>query len=357
MQDNTPYAEAAEINEDKLDETRSNEVHSRHVAHQQDPCSIQGPCPSKPFEGLEQCLSWHQQAWDYFSHACPCHRRRCASFQLEEQPQPRIVEGFASHRGYPILKPPRTTKQALTSVRDRVQDQEPYFGHDPYPGLTGIDRIPGVPPYSTGMDMRSGGTTSNTDRILGLLHEANTQSMGSDIRQRHPLGIPSTYSASRTLLGRDGQDSEGVMENRARPVIRGSQADPTIRRTTDHEDSRRLASGLPPNLSGTSGEGSGFGRQTDPGDRRTSNWRSSTWESHPNMGLASTYSPSTATERDATRNASRTLMTGLRRPGQHGVTAYDSAGHCREMRNPIERHSRGYGPNCYRRSTPQRATS
>ena len=179
--------------------------------------------------------------------------------------------------------------------------------------------------------MRSGGTTSNTDRILGLLREANSQSMGSDIRQRCPLGIPSTYSASRTLLGRDGQDSEGVMENRARPVIRGSQADPTIRRTTDHEDSLRLASGLPPNLSGTSGEGSGLGRQTDPGDRRTSNWRSSTWESHPNMGLTSTYSPSTAIERDTTRNASRTLMTELRRPGQRGMTAYRNEG---EMRNP-----------------------
>ena len=160
------------------------------------------------------------------------------------------------------------------------------------------------------------------------------------MRQRYPSGIPSTYSASRPLLGRDGQDSEGVMENRVRPVIRGSHADPTIRRTSDHEDSRRLASGLPPDLSGTPGESSGLGRQTDPGDRRTSDWRSSTWESHPNMGLASTYSPLTAIERDTTGNASRTLMTGLRRPGQHGVTAYDSAGHCREMRNPTERHNR-----------------
>ena len=96
MQDNSPYAEAAEINEDKLDETRSNEAHPRHVVHQQDPCSTQGPCPSKPFEGLEQCLSWHQQAWDYLSHACPCHRRRCASFQFEKQPQPRVVEGYAT---------------------------------------------------------------------------------------------------------------------------------------------------------------------------------------------------------------------------------------------------------------------
>ena len=33
--------------EDQLDETRSNEVHLRHVIHQQDPCNIQGPCPSK----------------------------------------------------------------------------------------------------------------------------------------------------------------------------------------------------------------------------------------------------------------------------------------------------------------------
>ena len=32
VQDNSPYAEAAEIKEDKLDETRNNEAHSRHVA-------------------------------------------------------------------------------------------------------------------------------------------------------------------------------------------------------------------------------------------------------------------------------------------------------------------------------------
>ena len=110
--------------------------------------------------------------------------------------------------------------------------------------------------------------------------------------------------------------------------------DPAIRRTSDHEDSRRLAAGLPADLSGsprTEAQGShpgvdssALGRQTDPGDRRTSNWRSSTWESHP-MGLASTYGPSTAIERTIMGNASPTLMTGLRRPDQRSDVVNDHA--------------------------------
>ena len=373
-----PYVDVVRSNEDKLDETRSNEAHLRQAAYLQDPCSSQGPCPSKPFEGLEQCLSRHQQVWDYLSRGCPCHRRRCMRFQIEERPQSQVVDGYASHREYPILKPPHTTNQALTRVRDRVQDQAQPYGNDlrfedychtgwftymrdiasptslwrsACSGTARIDRAPGVPPYSAGMDMRSGGTTSNKDRISGLLHDANTQYMGSDTRQRDPSGIPSTYSASRPLLGRDGQDSEGVMETRPRPVIRGSHADPTIRRTSDHEDSRRLASGLSPDLSGTPGEGSGIGRQTDPGDRRTSDWGSSTWGSHP-MDLASTHSSLTAIERDTPGNASRTLMTGLRRPGQRGVTAYGNAGDCREMGNPTAHHNRWLWANLLQEGYP-----
>ena len=147
--------------------------------------------------------------------------------------------------------------------------------------------------------------------------------------------------ASRPLLGRDGQDSEGLMENRLSPEIRGNHADPTIRRTSDHEDSRRLAAGLPADLSDFPTEAQGsypgadrpaLGRQTDPGDRRTSNWRSSTWESHP-MDSASTYSSSIAIERNPTGNASRILMTGLRRPGQRGVTALESEGGHHERHN------------------------
>ena len=141
--------------------------------------------------------------------------------------------------------------------------------------------------------MRSGGTTSNTDCISGRLPGPDTRHTGSDTRHRYPSGIPSPYSASRPLLGRDGQDSEGAMETRQRPVVRGKHADPTVRRTSDHEDSRRLASGLPIDLSGDDSgripgsyprtDRSVLGRQTDPGDRRTSDWRSSTWGSHPNL--------------------------------------------------------------------------
>ena len=259
MEEDSSSAEVAEVNEDKLDETRSNEAHSRHVVHQQDPCSTQGPCPSKPFEGLEQCLSWHQQAWDYLSHACPCHRRRCASCQFQGQSQPRVVDGYASHRGYPILKPPHTTKQALTRVRDRVQDQEKYDVLDLHPGLTDmrdiasptsstrlayrriarIDGDPGVPPYSAGMDMRSSGTTSNFDRISVMLHGViDTGHTEYDTRQGCSSGVPSTYLASRPLLGRDGQDSERTEQNQV------NSTDSTVRETSDHEDSRRLASGL-----------------------------------------------------------------------------------------------------------------
>ena len=130
MEEESTYADIAQSNKDKLDETRSNEAHPSHVNYQQDPCNTQGPCPSKPFEGLEQCLSWHQQVWDHLSRGCPCHRRRCVSFQFEERPQYQVVDGYASHREYPILKPPHTTNQALTRVRDRVQDQAQYHGID-----------------------------------------------------------------------------------------------------------------------------------------------------------------------------------------------------------------------------------
>ena len=335
MEEESAYVDALQSSEDELDETRSNEACPRHVFRQHDPCTAQGPCPSKPFEGLEQCLPWHKQAWDYLSHACPCHRRRCVNLQFGKPTQPRVVEGYASHRGYPILKPPHTTKQALTCVRDQVQDQEPYHGSDLYSGSTRVEHTPGEPPYSAGMDMRSGGTTSNSDRISAMPYGVmNTGHTEYDTRKGHSSGVPSTYLASRPLLGRDGQDSEGRMENRLSPEIRGNHADPTIRRTSDHEDSRRLASGLPADLSDFPTEAQGsypgadrpaLGRQTDPGDRRTSNWRSSTWESHP-MDSASTYSSSIAIERNPTGNASRILMTGSRRPGQRGLTALESEG-------------------------------
>ena len=393
MEEDFPYAEIAEVNEDKLDETRSNEAHPRHVVHQQDPYSTQGPCPSKPFEGLEQCLSWHQQVWNYLFHACPCHRRRCVDSQFEEPLQPRVVDGYASHRGYPILKPPHTTKQALTRVRDRVQDQERYDDLGLHPGLTDmrdiapstslsrlacrritrVDGDPGVPPYSAGMDMRSGGTTSNFDRISAIWHGVmGTGHTEYDTSQGHSLGVPSTYLASRPLLRRDGQDSEGTEENQA------NHTDSTVREISDHEDSRRLASGLPADLSGLPGteaqgshlrvDRSVLGRQADPGDRRTSDRRSSTPGSDvvsPSTGRPMCVSPtlicsssgsqqqmqrpenfegfrgsSIEPERDITGNASRILMTGLRHPGQRGVTTLSGADDDRELRRPMAHHSR-----------------
>ena len=147
---------------------------------------------------------------------------------------------------------------------------------------------------TTQLDMRSGGTTSNTDHISGMLSGVDTRHTGSDTSQWYPSGIPPTYLASRSLLGRDGQDSEGSQENRQRPVPRGANVNPTLGGSSDHEDSRRLASGLPTHLSGEDSGGnpgsqprtdrSVLGRQTDPGDRRTSDWRSSTLGSHPTAG-------------------------------------------------------------------------
>ena len=78
------------------------------------------------------------------------------------------------------------------------------------------------------------------------------------------------------------------------------------------------------------------GRQTDPGDRRTSNWRSSTPGSDttsPLTGRSTWVSPT----RDTPGNASRTLMTGLRRPDQCVVTTFGGADD-RELRNPTAHH-------------------
>ena len=324
MEEESAYSDALRSNDDELDETRNNEAHPRHVIRQHGPCTAQGPCPSKPFEGLEQCLLWHQQAWAYLSHACPCHRRRCVNSQFEEPTQPRVLEGHASHRGYPILKTPHTTKQALTCVRDRVQDHEPHDGLDPYSGPTRIERTPGVPSYSAGMDMRSGGTISNFDRISAKSHGVmNTRRTEHDTRQRHLSGVPSTYLASRPLLGRDGQDSEGLQGNRLRPVTRGTNVNPTMHGTSDHGDSRRLASGLPANLFGSPGteaqgsylrvDRSALGRQIDPGDRRTSNRRSSTPGSDvasPNTGtpISNPY-PMEGNQEDGTTTSGSTQTT------------------------------------------------
>ena len=117
--------------------------------------------------------------------------------------------------------------------------------------------------------------------------------------------------------------------------------------TSDHGDSRRLASGLPADLSGfprTEAQGlhpgadrPALGRQTDPGDRRTSNWRSSTPGSDTSSPLTgrSMWMPPT---RNTPGNASRTLMTGLRRPDQRGVTTFGDAEDDRELRNPTAHH-------------------
>ena len=203
--------------------------------------------------------------------------------------------------------------------------------------------------------MRSGATTSNVDRISETAHGAmstwrNEREMTRiSARVWDSSGVPSIYLASRPLLGRDGQDSEGVA-GYGQTVRRMTRTEPTMSGTSDHEDSRRLASGLPTNLSHIhaairrypSEDTSDLGRQTDPGDRRTSNWRSPTLgsEEAPSTGKPMCVSPTQICssldphqqmqpneelerfhmERDTAGNASRILMTGLRHPGQRGET-------------------------------------
>ena len=121
--------------EDKLDETRSNEAYPRHVIHQQDPCNDQGPCPSKPFEGLEQCLSWHQRVWGRIPRGCPCQRRNATTSRIQRHTYMRDI-------AFPI---------SLWSVeRDSMR---------------GVEHTMNTTPHSAGMDMRSGAITSNVYRI------------------------------------------------------------------------------------------------------------------------------------------------------------------------------------------------
>ena len=177
---------------------------------------------------------------------------------------------------------------------------------------------------------------------------------------QYSSGVPSTYLASRPVLGRDGQNSEGIAGHWQRTARRMTRVELTTRRTTDHEDSRRLASGLSADLSRIPGagrqreehvnenvigrgrfhdlhqqdpyqrsypsdDGSGLGRQADPGDRRTSDWRSPTLEGNPDVGLEQSHFTPRDEEGDTARNASRILITGSRRPGQCGVTTHNAA--------------------------------
>ena len=152
-------AEVSLLKTELEDAKRANEPADVTLARQ-DPYSAQGSCPNKPFEGLEQCLSWHKRIGD---RLFPMYMRRMA---------------------FPI----------------------------------------------------------------------------------------SIQSFARTMTNMVFPEAE----------------------IPDHEDNRRLASGLPACLSRDSrgirepypGEDSThLGRQTDPGDRRTSDWRSSTLGSHPNIGV------------------------------------------------------------------------
>ena len=195
--------------EDQLDETRSNEAHLRHVIHQQDPCNIQGPCPSKPFEGLEQCLPWHQRAWGRLTHGCSCHRRRILRSCNEDQPPSNTTTSrtqwlmYMQDIAFPV------------SLRSSGRDS-----------MRRVERTMNVPPYSAGTDMRPGATTSNVDRISETAHGAmstwrNEREMNRiSARLWDSSGVPSTYLASRPLLGRDGQDSEVIPGYRRRTAPR-----------------------------------------------------------------------------------------------------------------------------------------
>ena len=59
-----------------IDDSENMEIF--HEIHQQDPCNTQGSCPSKPFEGLEQCLPWHQRARAFVSRGYSWFRAMAA---------------------------------------------------------------------------------------------------------------------------------------------------------------------------------------------------------------------------------------------------------------------------------------
>ena len=192
--------------EDQLDETRRNEEHLSHVVHQQDPYNIQGPCPSKPFEGLEQWLPWHHRAWDILSRGLSCHRRRNVSSRMMMINLTRICGS-------------QTYSMAHAYARHCVSHVSIENG--------------------TRCEM----STRHTDRGI-------TRTWA---QPRCSSGVPSTYLASRPLLGGVGQDSEGTSGHGQRSVRRMTRVEPISGRTSDHEDGRRLASGLSADLSRTYG--------------------------------------------------------------------------------------------------------
>ena len=60
-----------------------------HEFHEQDPHNTQGSCPSKPFEGLQQCLPWHQRARDSSSRGYSWYPQKGASDHHTPKEQPR----------------------------------------------------------------------------------------------------------------------------------------------------------------------------------------------------------------------------------------------------------------------------
>ena len=195
--------------------------------------------------------------------------------QFEEQPQQQVVDRYASHRGYTLLKPPHTTKQALTRVRDRVQDQAPYHGIDLHPeeyrhtgwltymrdiafptsrpAHAGIARI--VPCCRWTTLLRRNGHAFRRRHIehgpcFGVrLHGVmNARHTGFDTRQRYSSGSTTQHTWPADLcLAETGKTQK---EPRGEPARTGNPWDrcepDNARETSDHGDSRRLASGLSP---------------------------------------------------------------------------------------------------------------
>ena len=97
----------------KLDETRSNEAHIRQVALSFDSLILvvpKDPVQANPLKGWNNAYHGTSRRGIICPTRAHVTEEGARTLQCEEPTQPRVVDGYASHRGYPILKPPHTSQ-------------------------------------------------------------------------------------------------------------------------------------------------------------------------------------------------------------------------------------------------------
>ena len=86
-------------------------------AYEEDPSYTQEPCPSKPFEGLEQCLSWHTRIRVLIHHGYTWLRTKLLQ---EEYPS----EGYSMNTGTTHQEVQTLESRASTYVRTQVETMD-----------------------------------------------------------------------------------------------------------------------------------------------------------------------------------------------------------------------------------------